>query len=67
MNFLTKNPIFFRGGCVFFYKLTRNPNLTFFFFGGGGGGGGEKVVYVHEQLFQMALLLFNENTCANLF
>ena len=44
MIFLTQNP-FFWGGGVFFYKLTRNPNLTknlffffFFFFGGGGGG-----------------------------
>ena len=43
------NCIFFRGGGVFFYKLTRNPNLTknllllffffFFFFWGGGGEG----------------------------
>ena len=38
--FLTKNP-FFNGG-VFFYKLTRKPNLTTFFLVGGGGvkGGG---------------------------
>ena len=36
----------FGDGGVFFYKLTRNPNLAkksfffffFFFFGGGGGG-----------------------------
>ena len=39
-----KESNFFReGGGVFFYKLTRNPNLpnlTFFFGGGGGGGGG---------------------------
>ena len=39
--FLTQNPFFFRGGEIFFYKLTRNPNLTknifFFFFLGGGG------------------------------
>ena len=42
MNFLTRNPIFFSGwgGGLFFYKLIRNPNLTFFFFFGGGGGGG---------------------------
>ena len=24
-------------------------------------------MYVHEQMFQMALLLFKENTCAKLF
>ena len=66
-------------GKVFFYKLTKNPNLTkktFFFFGGGGGGGrGEGLsigiggggVCAHEQMFQMALLLFKENTCAKLF
>ena len=50
MNVLTKNPIFsWGGGGVFFYKLTRNPNLTkslfffffFFFFGGRGWGGVE--------------------------
>ena len=44
---MIKNP--FSLGKVFFYKLTKNPNLTiffsfffffFFFFGGGGGGGG---------------------------
>ena len=43
-EFLTKNPIFFggRGGRgVFFYKLLRNPNLTFFFGWGGGGGEGK--------------------------
>ena len=43
MNFLDKESIFLAGVGVFFYKLTRNPNLTknlFFFFGGGGGGGG---------------------------
>ena len=40
--FFTKNPIFSLGGggggCVFFYKLTGNPNLTkiFFFVGGRG-------------------------------
>ena len=41
-EFFDKESNFFRwgGGCVFFYKLTRNPNLTFFFCGGGGGGGG---------------------------
>ena len=41
MNFLDKESIFLAGVGVFFYKLTRNPNLTknlFFFFGGGGGG-----------------------------
>ena len=46
MNFFYKESIFLgRGwGGVFFYKLTRNPNLTknlffFFFFLGGGGEG----------------------------
>ena len=41
-EFLDKESIFFPvgGGVYFFYKLTRNPNLTFFFWGGGGGGGG---------------------------
>ena len=24
-------------------------------------------MYVHEQMFKMAILLFKENTCANLF
>ena len=47
MIFFDKESIFFLGG-GFFYKLTRNPNLTkifffffffFFFFWGGGGGG----------------------------
>ena len=32
---------------------------------GGVGGGG--YVHVHEHVFQMALLLFKENTCAKLF
>ena len=51
MIFLIKNPVFFwrGGGEIFYYKLTRNPNLTknlfflflfFFFFSWGGGGGG---------------------------
>ena len=38
--FLQRIHFFWGGG--FFYKLTRNPNLTiffFFFFWGGGGGG----------------------------
>ena len=35
--FLTKNPFFL--GVGFFYKLTRNPNLTFFCGGGGGREG----------------------------
>ena len=44
-DFLTKNPFFWggRGGGGFFYKLTRNPNLTknlFFSCGDGVGGGG---------------------------
>ena len=61
MNFcLTKNPIFFDGGGGF-YKLTRNPNLTIFFRGWGGE------LYLHEQTFQIAILLFKENTCAKLF
>ena len=46
--FVTQNQIFILGvGGVFFYKLTRNLNLTkksyflfFSFFLGGGGGGG---------------------------
>ena len=49
MIFFTKNSIF--SGMVFFYKLTRNPNLTkffilfifFFFLGGGGVKGGGRV------------------------
>ena len=44
MNFFDKEFIFFlKGGGVFFYKLTRNPNLTktYFFFGGGDKGRGE--------------------------
>ena len=53
--------------------------LFFSFFGGGGGGGGRGGlskgmgcawgggVYVHEQMFQMALLLSKENTSAKLF
>ena len=52
--FWTQNSSFMGGG-VFFYKLTRNPNLTknFFFFVGGRGGvkGGGGGVYVHEQMF----------------
>ena len=35
---------------VFYYKLTRNPNLTkTFFFSGGGGGGGGAVVGTGEE------------------
>ena len=52
--------------------------LFFSFFGGGGGGGRGGLskgmgcawgggVYVHEQMFQMALLLSKENTSAKLF
>ena len=46
--YFTKNPIFFffffggggggGGGCVFFYKLTGNPNQTKIYFCGGRGG-----------------------------
>ena len=43
-EFFDKESNFFfgGGGSVFFYKLTRNPNLTFFLRGGGWGvrGGG---------------------------
>ena len=52
---------------LFFYKLTRYPYLTkdlFFVCVCVGGGGRERE---HEQMFQMALLLFKENTCAKLF
>ena len=80
-DFFDKEPDFFQGGGIFFYKLTRNPYLTknlffsfFIFLGGGGvGGGGGGVngrgrsVYMHDQMFQMVLLLFKENTCAKLF
>ena len=68
-EFFDKEFIFFlKGGGVFFYKLTRNPNLTkTYFFLGGGIKGGERVSDVHEQMFQMAILLFKENTCAKLF
>ena len=46
-EFFDKESNFFRGGGVFFYKVTRNPNLTilfifFFFWGGGGVGEGGK-------------------------
>ena len=66
MNILTKkNPTFFVGGGglgrIFLYKLTRNPSLTFFFLRGGW------LVYVHVQMFHMALLLVKANTCAKLF
>ena len=61
MKFLTMNPFFlfdlffFFFGGVFFYKLTRNPNLTknFFLFlcvcmaGGGGGSKRRGRVSVH--------------------
>ena len=40
MNFFD-NPFFLWGG-GFFYKLTRNPNLTICVCVGGGGGGGRK-------------------------
>ena len=42
MIFLDKESIsfFLGGGGVFFYKLTRNTNLTFFCGGVGGGGKG---------------------------
>ena len=49
MIFLTTNPFFgvgWSGGeGVFFYKLTRNPNLTKYLFlrGSGGGDGGVSV------------------------
>ena len=71
MIFLTKNPIWGGGGGgggggVFFYKLIRNPNLTIFLCLCVEGGGG-RVMYMHEQMFQMARLLFKENTCAKLF
>ena len=36
MIFFYKESIFFGGERVFFYKLTRNANLTFFGRGGGG-------------------------------
>ena len=65
---------FFLTGVVFFYKLTRNLYLTIFYFffswGGGARGGvkgGGRIVYVHEQMFQTAILLFKENTCAKSF
>ena len=41
--------------------------IFFFFFGGGEGGGGQGLVNIHEQIFQMAFLLFKENNCAKLF
>ena len=52
-----------------FDKLTKDPNLIllFFFLGGGGGGEGGGLVNIREQMFQMTLLLFKENTCAKLF
>ena len=59
------------GGVLYMDKesLSEKRNFFFFscyfFFGGGGVGGG--LVYVHEQMFQMTLLLFKENTCAKLF
>ena len=40
-EFFDRKSNFFREGGVFFYKVTRSPNLTFFFFGGGGGKGGK--------------------------
>ena len=58
-EFFDKESVLFwvgRGGGVFFYKLTRNPNLTknlffsfffFFFFWGGGGVNGRGKVSVH--------------------
>ena len=48
-----------------FDKLTKDPNLILLFFWGGGEGGG--LVNKREQMFQMTLLLFKENTCAKLF
>ena len=35
--------------------------------GGRGCGRGGGLVYISEQMFQMALLFFKENTCAKLF
>ena len=44
--------------------------LVYFFFGGVGGGGGGRGGWkfnIHEQMCQMALLLFKKNDCAKLF
>ena len=46
MIFFDKGSIFLGEG-IFFYKLTKNPDLTFFFFFGGGGGGG-KCTYMYK-------------------
>ena len=68
---MTKNPNpeknLFRGGWVW---GTGEGLLIFFCVWGGGGGEGGRgqgLVNVHEQMFQMALLLFKENSFAKLF
>ena len=82
-DFFDKEPDFFQGGGHIFLQIDKeslSDKKSFFFFfhffggrgelGGGGGGGVNgrgRSVYMHDQMFQMVLLLFKENTCAKLF
>ena len=59
------------GGGVFFYKLTRNPNLTkkifFYLLGGGGGAGGKGrgrvSVHARTNVSNGNFLLQGEHLC----
>ena len=61
MIFFDKGSIFLGEG-IFFYKLTKNPDLTFFFFFGGGGGGGGSV-HTCTNVSNGTLILQGEHQC----